>query len=138
MTVRLASAFATHRNDVISELQTDVTEKLVPEFNAEIMDIVKEYDDLKDRKGEACANSRKHARVLDLKVRQQLFIANLDKELNERMESRIKAYNGKVKPIKAADSKGTEKEVLEVTFPDESVARVPKRLWINYDQFQRV
>lgn len=138
MTIRLASAFATHRADVIAELQLDVTEKLVPEFNAEIVDIGVEYDKLKETRGEACANSRKHARVMDLKVRQQLFIDALDKELATRMEERIKSYDGKVKAIKATDTRGKEKDVMEVTFPDATVARVPKRLWINYGQFQRV
>jgi hypothetical protein len=138
MTIRLASAFATHRGDVIAELQLDVTEKLVPEFNAEINDIGVEYDKLKETKGETFANNRKHARVMDLKVRQQQFINSLDKELSERMETRIKSYGGTVTPVKAINPKGEEKEVMEVKFPDGSVARVPQRLWINYQQFQRV
>jgi hypothetical protein len=138
MAIRLSQAFAAHRTSVIALLQDNLVKELVPNFNSEVEDIRREHDTMKGESGEALADHRKRSRIMDLKVRQQEFISGLDKELEETLTKRVVDYGGKVISKTIASDKGKEKLVLEAEFPDGSTARVPKHLWVDYDQFQRV
>lgn len=139
MTVRLSQAFAAFRNEQCAIAQNSIQTVLVPEFNAEAEDIRRTYEtESKDPAiGEALAMHRKRARILDLNVRKQQFIQELDNEMQEALTKRVMDYKGTIaaKTITEGDK---QKEVLEAVFPDESFARVPKKLWVDYRQFQRV
>lgn len=147
MTIRLSQAFAAFRTATIAELMKNMQDELVPNFNAEVMHIEKKFEEDKAEHGETLAMHFRRSSVLDLKVKQQAFIKELDEELLKAMKKRISLpeYNGKLKTIsipgqpKSEGQKATEpKEVLEVEFPDGSSARVPKGLWIDYSVFQRI
>lgn len=137
MALHLSQAFAAFRTDVINELLSNLREELIPNFNSEVNDIRVEHEASKGEKGEALADHHKRARIMDLRVRQQEFIDGLNQELQERLMKRIVEYKGEVKE-KMVVNDTTEKKVLEAVFPDKSVARVPKALWIDYGQFDRV
>lgn len=134
MSVRKSQAFAAYRTELVTEMQGDVLQTLVPSFNAEIVDIRKSTEETKQLKGEALADHHKRARIQDLKVRQQDFIDGLNAELTEKLSKRVDLYGGKI------EEKENEagKKVLEATFSDGSVARMPKSLWIDYNLFDRV
>ena len=131
----MSQAFAAYRTNILAQLQHNLNQELVPHFNAEIVDIRVKYDADKVEHGEALADHQKRARILDLKVRQKNFIDGLSAELIEKLSERIKMqpYCGTIVPIQIED-----KTVLEAKFADNSTARVPQRMWIDYSQFQRV
>jgi very-short-patch-repair endonuclease len=135
--VKKSQAFAALRTQVITELQGEIQGELVPNFNSEIVDIRKKYETTRSERGEALADHEKRARITDLKVRQQEFIDECNRDLAARMEKRVKEYGGEIVTITTGEGKEA-KSVLEAKFPDGSTARVPKALWIDYNQFDRV
>lgn len=138
--VTMAAAFATFRNVVIEELKVDVSEELLPNWKAEAEDIRRTHEELRATKGDAVADNHKKARVMDLQVRRNMFLDGLNSELQTRMHGRVKDYNGVTTTVKVADPKhdGEMKDVQEVKFPDGSTARVPQRLWIDLNLFERI
>lgn len=139
MTIRLASAFATHRTAVIESLKASITKELVPNFNAEIENIRRVFEEEKDDLGESTAIHCRRGRIMDLKVRQQQFIDSLNADLFKDLKKRVEEYKGKMIDKTITDGKsGKEKLVHEAEFPDGSTARVPNALWVDYTVFHRV
>jgi hypothetical protein len=141
MTIRLSQAFAAFRTAKIAELMENLNQELIPNFNAEVVHIEKKYEEDKMAHGETLAMHFKRAAVLDLKVKQQTFIRELDQELQDSLKARIALpeYKGELKVVMLESDKGKKaKEVWEALFCDGSSARVPKGLWIDYSAFQRI
>jgi hypothetical protein len=128
-----SQAFAAFRTELVANLQADIKEELLPKYNSEVEDIRRKAEDIKGTRGEALADHHKRARMMDLRVRQQVFIDELNKEMRAQLEERVSEYKGTIETKMDGD-----KEVMEAKFPDGSVARVPKSLWIDYKQFDRI
>lgn len=128
-----SQAFAAFRTSLVADLQNDLTTELLPKFNSEVEDIRRMVQETLENKGQALADHYKRARITDLKVRQQDFIDGLNVEMREALVTRVTEYGGSIETKKEG-----EKEVLEAKFPDGSSARVPKSLWIDYNQFDRI
>lgn len=130
--MRKSQAIAAFRNAKILELNNQLDNEIVPAFNAEVADIKHEWEEgCKNLSiGEALADHKKRARVSDMLVRRKEFIDSLQTCLKMEMNERIKEYGGEIQ-----ESEKDGKKVLLAQFPDGSIARVPKSLWINYDLF---
>ena len=128
-----SQAFAAFRTELVADLQNDIETSLLPTFNSEIEDIRRSTQEVAETKGQALADHHRRARIMDLKIRQQQFIDELNQEMHEALTKRVKDYGGTIEAVNDG-----EKEVLEAKFPDGSNARVPKSLWINYEKFDRV
>lgn len=136
--MRLSQAFATLRVAVIAGLTSQINETLVPNFNSEVEDIRKEWEE-KRATSEALADHHKRARIADLVVRRDAFIASLNDELRLQLNARAKLpeYGGEVAEV-PVEKEGKSKTVLEVKFKDGSTARMPKSLWVDYKIFARI
>lgn len=128
-----SQAFAAFRTELVAALQLDLTSELLPKYNSEIEDIRRSTEEIRGTRGEALADHHKRSRLMDLKVRQQDFIEGLNKEMRDGLEQRVKDYGGAI-----TTSNDGKRDVLEAKFSDGSTARMPKSLWIDYSQFQRV
>lgn|SRR3990167_6418795 len=143
--VKKSRAFAAFRAEVIENLMSEIREELIPNFNAEILQISAEHEELKATKGEAWADHRKHSRIMDLKVRQKEFIDGQNAELKALLSKRVADYGGEIVEVtrEAEDEMNgekvlVEKRFLEARFPsDGSTAKFPKSLYIDYSAFQR-
>ena len=135
MTIRKSQAFAAFRHDVIGQLMTQLSNEIIPAFNAESEDIRRTHEEMcKDpKKGEALADHHKRARIQDMVIRRTEFIASLQTSLKDQIMERIGEYEGEIKEI---EEKG--KLIKRAFFPDGSTAKVPQALWIDYKAFQRV
>lgn len=136
--MKLSQAFASFRTQIVNELQAEISAELIPSFNAEIVDIRSVWE--KERQtSEALADHKKRARIADLVVRRNQYLDAQNLEMRESLENRVKEYKGVINEITLKDEKtNKDKIILEAKFPDQSTARFPKALWINYKAFERV
>lgn len=131
--MRKSQAFAAYRTELVADAQLQIQQELIPQFNSEVEDIRRTTEEMKASRGEALADHHKRARINDLKLRQQQFIAGLNQEMCEALEKRVKEYGGQITEVEVEG-----KTKLEAKFDDNSVARMPKSLWVDYNQFHRV
>lgn len=137
MTIRRSQAFAAMRQVIIDGLLSKVGE-YVHVFNAEVEDIRKQHGaEAKDPKfGEAVADHRRQARIKDIVTKRRVFLDSLNAELQEKIEEKIGEYAGE---IEEQVVEGTDKVIAMIAkFPDGTSAKMPKALWVDYKQFQRV
>ena len=135
--IRRSQAFAAMRQIIIDDLMMKVSE-YVERFNAEVEDIRRQRDEMaKDPKhGEAKADHIKRARIQDIVTKRKAFLDSLNTEMHARMEEKVSEYGGEI--IEEVEE-GTDKVLaLKANFPDDTTARMPKSLWVDYKQFQRV
>lgn len=138
MTIKRSQAFAAMRQSLLSELSGIVQDELVPQFNSEAEDIRREHEAMRlnPKKGEALADHRKRARIADMVVRRKVFIDDLQSRLQITLGGTVMDYKGEiVEEIEEGTGKVLSRKAV---FPDGTTAKMPKSLWIDYRQFQRV
>ena len=133
--MRKSQAFASHRHAVILELNKELQEHGIPEFNAEAADIRKihEEDSKTTDVGEALADHQKRARTNDMLIRRKEYIDGLQTRLKMEMHTRVEEYKGTL-----IEEEKDGKKIYVAKFPDGSQARVPRGLWVDYKAFQAV
>jgi len=131
----MSIAFATLREAVIVDLQQQLVTQSVPQFNAEIEDVRRVYDDERanPKIGESLAFHNRRARYEDMRVKREMFIKTLHTSLHSRLLQRVEEYGGDIEDSIDRDNK----PVKVVKFPDGSSARLPRGLWVQYDQYHR-
>lgn len=136
--MKKSHAFAALRAAVVADLLNQITTTLVPHFNAEISEIRTRHEAMRPE-SEALADHKKRAEIADLIIRRDEFINGLNADLKSTLEKRVVDYGGKIREIEIEDIETQKlKKVLEAVFTDESVARFPRKLWIDYKAFDRV
>lgn len=149
MAVRSSQAFAAFRQSLVSELSAKVYDELMPQFNAAVEDIRREYESSVQAANEAptevaknklieLAESHKKARILDLAKRKNDFIGSLRIRLKLEIDGRLTEYKAEV--VEEEEKReGSEKTrmVKKAKFPDGSMAKIPQNLYIDYSGFQR-
>ncbi len=137
MTIRRSQAFAAMRQVIIDGLLEKVN-AYVLKFNAEVEDIRRHHAaESQDPKfGAASADHRKQARIKDIVTKRKVFLDSLNTELQNKMEAKVGEYAGE---IEEQVEEGTDKVLAIIAkFPDGTQAKMPKALWVDYKQFQRV
>jgi len=129
--IKMNAAYNAFRAALVTELQDALLNKFLPNFRAEMEDISREHQEIV-ASNEALANNKRHARELDLKMRRDQFIKQLQLELRSKCLCRVEEYQGEIEEIETNGKKQTR-----VTFPDKSQANVPNGLWIDYKLFDR-
>ena len=153
MSVKMSQAFAAFRSSLLAELQNQISNDLAHQFNAELEDIRKKdgehqvYIALLRSEGketaavkmEELANKEQKARLLDLQLRRQQFILELNTKMHDAIDQRVADYGGKVAEIHEPIIGGKEvapRKIKKAQFSDGSMAKVPGQLWIDYSLFQ--
>lgn len=143
--IRTSQAFAAYRQAVIEELQSEIQNRLVPEFNAEVSDIEKMYRETTESAATAptpnasesllrVAMRNKDARILDLKLRRQRFLDEVQTRLRLEMADRLSEYGGET--FEEEESRnGRTRKVSKARFPDGSVSKIPGHVFIDWKQF---
>ena len=150
MSVRASQAFAANRKAVISELLNKLNLEFVPSYNAEIEDIRRQFEKMVTFADEQpisaqalkeAAESRRKARILDINKRKNEFIQSLQVHMKMELAEKIKEYGGTEfedeESIEGAEE-GKTRKVNKVKFPDGSMAKVPRNLFIDYQAFAKV
>ncbi len=149
MSVRTSQVFAAQRTAIIKELQMEVSDKFLPNFNAEVFDIRKSFKDNSTYAIEQpdtarnklldLGEARKKARILDLVKRKNDFLSSLKIRLGMEIKEKIEEFNGEVfEEEERIGDTDRMRRVTKVKFPDKSVAKVPTGLYIDYSAFDRV
>ncbi len=139
--MKLSQAFAAFRQSLITDKNHAILNELVPSFNAECEDIRRRVEeDFNTYKNQAKADNLKKALTYDLVMRRKQVIEKVQEELQNEVDKRLARDGATIEELEVPDSKreGHVKTILQATFPDESVARVPQALWIDYSAFDRV
>ena len=148
--IRASQAFAAFRQSVISELQEDLMVNFVPNFNAEVFDIQKEFEDIHEYTTEnisdaakakmlELAEKKRHARTMDLMFRKNKFLESMTLTMKVQMLDRVKEYGGEqFEETETRENSTRTRKVLKAKFPDGSVAKIPQQLHIDWSLFQRV
>lgn len=125
---KLSIAFALNRKAITVELSQLLAEQALPEWNAAMENIRRLYEDESHntKVGEALAMHRKRARVADARAKRQLIIESLNSQLKEKLEAKVKEYGGTVE---------SKEDILVAKFPDNTIATMPRGLWVNYRMF---
>lgn len=135
--MKKSQAFAALRNQIVAELTENINSELIPQFNAEVIQIREVFEKSKPE-SEALAMHRRRAHIADLVVRRDEFIKGLNKDLHEQLTKRVKDYNGEIVEVEIKDENDKPIKKLEAKFDDGSIARFPKSLWVNFKAFDRV
>lgn len=149
MTVKASQAFAALRQAVILELTNAVYDGLLPNFNAEIEDIRRKYEEAVAVAAEAptdaarnklieLADAQKKSRILDLSKRKNEFVMSLRTRLGVEQAKVIEEYKGERFSEEEKRDGKKPRTVEKVKFPDGSVAKIAGNLFIDYSGFQRV
>lgn len=129
--LRQSQAFAAFRQSLVTEGLSKVNQ-FVKEFNAEAEDIRNDFE--KERPvSEALAIDKKRARTMDLVIRKNNFLKELQTWFKIEQHTRLEEYLAELK-----DEEENGKKIVRAYFPDDTSAKVSKSLWIDYTQFQRV
>ena len=145
--IKISQVFAAKRTEVVTELQNLISETLVPEFNAELEDIRRQYSetynyaleqpDSARNKLLALADNKRKARKLDLDLRRQQFIDSLHTRLVGESLADAEAYGGVISE-EMEERNGKKRTVKKVAFPDGSRAKMPSGIFVDYSLFQRL
>ena len=146
--IRTSQAFAAFRQSIIEQLHAEIENSLVPQFNSEVVDIEKDYTSTVAASEETptpnaklalvrVAERNREARVLDLKLRRQHFLNEVQSKLRLEMHQRIDEYKGVVSE-ETEERDGRKRLVEKVKFPDGSIAKVPAHVYVDFKQFESV
>lgn len=128
----LAYVFNAQKQELQQTFHDIMKDGCIAEHNAEAVDIQKEFDEI--AKGNAArAKNRKRARILMLVAKKWKSLGALRLEFKVHLAEIINQLGGKVEP----DTDSKEKDREKVTFPDGSVAKYPKGLYIPFDEFKK-
>jgi hypothetical protein len=149
--IRASQAFAAYRQAVISELNEELVTSFLPQFNAEVFDIQKQFTDTENyitenhasddanNKIKELAEKKKHARTMDLMFRKNKFLESLTLKMKMEMLNRVNEYGGEqFEEMEEHAGRTKPRKVLKAKFPDGSVAKIPQQLHIDWSLFQRV
>lgn len=146
--MKASNAFAAHRAVVFGDLSEKLAVEFTPAYNAEIEDIRRLFeetrsvamaapDDTARNKLIEVAERNKRARILDLNYRRKKFLESLNNLLRIEMATRVERYEGTI--TDEMETHGNrEVSVKKAIFPDGSKATIPTKLFVNWDQFDRV
>lgn len=141
MSLKQSKAFAAFRASLITDKNYAILTELVPAFNAQCEDIRRKLEaDLTTYHNQAKTDNFRKSLVYDLVLGRQKVLDQVQQEMQQRINERLKADGATVVEEIVRDPKkeGREKKVLTALFPDGSKARVPQALWIDYNVFDRV
>lgn len=149
MTVKASQSFAARRQAIILTLRNEIFSDLLPKFNAEAEDIRRKYEEAIAVASDAptdnaknslteLAEATKKARILDLNKRKNEFIESMRLTLRMEQKSTIDDYKGELFEEKEETKEGKERTVEKVKFPDGSIAKVAKNIFIDYSAFVRI
>ena len=139
--VKMSQAFAAFRTSLITDHQHSIVNELVPEFNSRCEDIRRRSDaDFEKYHNQAKADNLKKTLTYDLLLYQQQILENVQKSVADKINERLARDNAQITREEIPDKRrsGQLKEVVTAYFPDESRARVPSGLWIDFQMFDHV
>ena len=143
--IRTSQAFAAFRQAVIEELQSEIQNELIPTFNASVADIDRQYKATTESAANAptpnasesllrVAMRNKEARLLDLRLRRQQFLNEIQTRLRMEIGNRLNEYGAETfEEVEVRNDK--ERVVSKARFPDGSVAKIPGHVFVDWKQF---
>ena len=139
--MKQSQAFAAFRQSLISNLKHALENELVPEFNSRCEDIRRKSEsDFETYHNRAKADNLKKTLTYDLVLHRNAVIDDLQKNLRQQVVERLAGDGAEIREEEVPDPKkeGRMKRITTALFPDQSKARVPNSLWIDYSIFDRV
>lgn len=143
--IRTSQAFAAFRQAVIEELQSEIQNQLVPTFNASVADIEAQYKETTESAATAptpnasesllrVAMRNKDARLLDLKLRRQQFLNEIQTRLRMEIRSKLEEYQAET--FEESETRNDKVRVVsKARFPDGSIAKIPGHVFVDWKQF---
>lgn len=128
----LAYVFNAQKQDLQESYHEIMKEGCIAEHNAEAVDIQLEHDNI-HRGNQARARTRKRARILMLVAKKWQALHALQLEFMIKLKDIVDVLNGKIEP----DTTAKQKDRNQVLFPDGSIAKYPKGLFIPFDEFKK-
>ena len=132
--MKQSQAFAPFRLSLITDKNHAILNELVPVFNSQCEDIRRRVEtDFDTYHNQAKSDNLKKSLIYDLVLGRKQMIEHVQQGLTRDINERL-AKDGAT----LVENKIDNKSIITAIFPDESSARVPKSLWIDYSVFDRV
>ena len=133
--MKQSQAFAAFRQSLISNLSHALENELVPEFNSRCEDIRRRSElDFETYHNRAKSDNLKKTLTYDLVLHRNAVIDDLQKNLRSQVVERLAGDGAEIREEEVPDPKkeGRMRRITTALFPDQSKARVPNSLWIDY------
>ena len=129
--MKQSQAFAAFRASLITDKNHSILNELVPVFNSRCEDIRRRVEnDFQTYHNQAKTDNLKKTLVYDLVLARKQVLAQTQESFQKAVSERLQKDD--------ASLEETSDGHIVAKFPDNSSARVPHSLWVDYQLFDRV